>query len=78
VNSHFFQQLIKDARVIFPGAAEQLAGFLARGYTMMLMGLRSDPRFWDNPDTRVTFQNVACLAQALVDMSAACTRWWTA
>ena len=41
---------------------------------MMLMGLRSDPRFWDNPDTRVTFQNVACLAQALVDMSAACTR----
>jgi hypothetical protein len=52
----------------------EVAGFLARGYTTMLMGLRSDPRFWDNPDTRVTFQNVACLAQALVDMSIACTR----
>jgi len=51
----------------------EVAGFLARGYTMMLMGLRSDPRFWDNPDTRVTFQNVGCLAQGLVDMSEACT-----
>jgi hypothetical protein len=52
----------------------EVSGFLARGYTMMLMGLRSDPRFWDNPDTRVTFQNVACLAQALVDMAEACSR----
>src|SRR3989475_1098275 len=51
-----------------------VAGFLARGYTMMLMGLRSDPGFWDNPDTRVTFQNVACLAQSIVDMSEACSR----
>ena len=52
----------------------EIAAFLGRGYTMMLMGLRSDPRFWDNPDTRVTFQNVACLAQSLVDMSEACSR----
>ena len=52
----------------------EIAGFLARGYLAMLMGLRSDPRFWDNLDTRVTFQNVACLAQALVDTSEACAR----
>jgi len=65
----------KVATSILRGKVDvEVAGFLARGYTMMLMGLRSDPRFWDNPDTRVTFQNVACLAQALVDMSAACTR----
>src|SRR2546428_8123194 len=52
----------------------EVVAFLARGYTMMLMGLRSDPGFWDNPDTRVTFENVACLAQSLVDMSEACSR----
>ena len=65
----------KVATSILRGKVDiEVAGFLARGYTMMLMGLRSDPRFWDNPDTRVTFQNVACLAQALVDMSEACAR----
>ncbi len=52
----------------------ETAGFVARGYVFMLMGLRSDPRFWDNPDTRVTFQNVAFLAHALVDLSEACRR----
>lgn len=52
----------------------ELAGRIARGYAMMLMGLRSDPRFWDNPDTRVTFQSVALLAQALVDVADACER----
>lgn len=52
----------------------ELAGYVARGYLLMLMGLRSDPRFWDNPDTRVTFQNVACLAHSLVDMAEACRR----
>jgi len=52
----------------------ELAGYVARGYLFMLMGLRSDPRFWDNPDTRVTFQNVACLAHSLVDTAEACRR----
>lgn len=52
----------------------ELAGYVARSYLFMLMGLRSDPRFWDNPDTRVTFQNVACLAHCLVDMAEACRR----
>jgi len=50
------------------------AAHLARAYVTMLMGLRSDPRFWDNPDTRVTFQNVACLAHALLDAGEACVR----
>lgn len=49
----------------------EVAAHLARGYAMMLMGLRSDPRFWDEPDTRVTFQNVTCLAQALWDVAEA-------
>lgn len=52
----------------------EVAGFLARGYVLMLMGLRSDPRFWDNPDTRVTFQNVVLLAHALRDLSEASVR----
>ena len=61
------------AQAILGGRVDvELAAHLARGYTTMLMGLRSDPRFWDNPDTRVTFQNVACLAQALVDVAKAC------
>ena len=50
------------------------AAFLARAYVTMLMGLRSDPRFWDNPDTRVTFQSVACFTQALLDAGEACVR----
>jgi len=52
----------------------EVAAHLARAYVTMLMGLRSDPRFWDNPDTRVTFQNVACLAHALVDVAEAWRR----
>src|SRR5436309_3284741 len=35
---------------------------------------RSDPRFWDNPDTRVTFQNVVLLVQALRDLAEASVR----
>jgi len=50
------------------------AAYLARGYVTMLMGLRSDPRFWDNPDTRVTFQDVVCLTQSLMDAGEACVR----
>lgn len=50
------------------------AAFLARGYVTMLMGLRSDARFWDNPDTRVTFQNVVCLTQSLIDAGEGCVR----
>jgi hypothetical protein len=52
----------------------EVAGFLARGYVLMLMGTRSDPRFWDNPDTRVTFQNVVLLVQALKDLAEASVR----
>jgi len=52
----------------------EVAGFIARGYVLMLMGLRSDPRFWDNPDTRVTFQNVVLLTQALKDLAEASLR----
>lgn len=52
----------------------ELAGFIARGYVLMLMGLRSDPRFWDNPDTRVTFQNVVLLVQSLRDLAEASVR----
>src|SRR2546426_11056730 len=52
----------------------EVAGFLARGYMLMLMGTRSDPRFWDNPDTRVTFQNVVLLVQALRDLAEASVR----
>src|SRR5438034_10866277 len=40
----------------------------------MLMGPRSDPRFWDNPDTRVAFQNVVLLVQALKDLAEASVR----
>lgn len=52
----------------------EVAAHFARAYTMMLMGLRSDPRFWDNPDTRVTFQGVVCLTQSLIDAAAALNR----
>jgi hypothetical protein len=52
----------------------EAAAFLARGYVTMLMGLRSDPRFWEGPDTRVTFQNVACLVRSLLDCGEACVR----
>jgi len=52
----------------------EVAGFLARGYVLMLMGTRSDPRFWDNPDTRVTFQNVVLLSAALRDLAEASRR----
>jgi len=65
----------KAAERILKGDVDvETAAHLARGYILMLMGLRSDPRFWDNPDTRVTFQNVAFLAQALVDTAEACSR----
>jgi hypothetical protein len=52
----------------------EVAGRVARGYVLMLMGLRSDPRFWDNPDTRVTFQSVALLSRSLMDLSEAWSR----
>ena len=80
---HYRRNGYPSSEVEFPLAAETIlrgkidveaAGFLARGYVMMLMGLRSDPRFWDGPDTRVTFQNIALLSQALVDSAQACSR----
>ncbi len=65
----------REAQAILRGKVDlETAGRLTRGYVLMLMGLRSDPRFWDNPDTRVTFQNVALLSQSLLDISEACAR----
>lgn len=55
------------------GDPEALA-LAARAYYEMLMGLRSDPCFWENLDTRVTFQNIVMLTHALVDMMEACGR----
>ncbi len=46
----------------------------ARAYYEMLMGLRSDPCFWENLDTRVTFQNVLFLTHALQDVAEALRR----
>ena len=80
---HFRAAGLSSADTDFSRAAEsilggkvdvQVAASLARAYVTMLMGLRSDPRFWDNPDTRVTFQGVVCLAQSLVDAAEACRR----
>lgn len=77
---HYRRNGTSDSELDFARAAERLvagtmdvaaAAHLARAYVTMLMGLRSDPRFWDNLDTRVTFQNVVCLAQALVDATEA-------
>jgi hypothetical protein len=65
----------KSADEILGGKVDaESAGFIARGYVLMLMGLRSDPRFWDNPDTRVTFQNVVLLTQSLRDLAEAYLR----
>lgn len=80
---HYRAQGLTGAQTDFASSAEEilggkvdveLAGYIARGYVLMLMGLRSDPRFWDNPDTRVTFQNVVLLAQALRDLAEASVR----
>jgi hypothetical protein len=80
---HYQAQGLSASEMDFPRSAEEIlggkvdvevSGFLARGYVMMLMGTRSDPRFWDNPDTRVTFQNVVLLVQALRDLADASLR----
>lgn len=55
-------------------ADPEMLAYLARSYIEMFMGLRSDPRFWENPDTRVTFQSTAFLAHALEDMAEAANR----
>src|SRR5205807_5892290 len=68
---HFRAQGIAAQETDFARSAEEIlggnvdlevAGFLARGYVLMLMGMRSDLRFWYNQDTRVTFQNVVLLS----------------
>ena len=81
--AHYRTQGLGSSETDFADAAEGIlkgrldaerAALVARGYVLLLMGLRSDPPFWDNPDTRVTFQRVALLAQALADLSTACER----
>jgi hypothetical protein len=80
---HYQAQGFATNETDFAGSAEEIVGgkvdvevlgFLARGYVLMLMGTRSDPRFWDNPDTRVTFQNVVLLVQSLKDLAEASVR----
>jgi hypothetical protein len=80
---HYQAQGLATNETDFAGSAEEIVGgkvdvevlgFLARGYVLMLMGTRSDPRFWDNPDTRVTFQNVVLLVQSLKDLAEASVR----
>jgi hypothetical protein len=50
------------------------AALAARAYSEMLMSSRSCPRFWDNIDTRVTFQSVVFLSSALLDIAESCAR----
>jgi hypothetical protein len=54
--------------------SEEEAALAARAYYEMLMSSRSCPRFWENIDTRVTFQAVAFTAHALLDIAEACDR----
>src|SRR2546425_11232302 len=76
--NHYLAQGLSTSGTDFAASAEDLvggkmdvevAGFLARGYMLMLMGTRSDPRLWGNPDTRGTLQNVVLLVQALKDVA---------
>lgn len=46
----------------------EVAALAGRAYYEMLMGNRSCPRFWENIDTRVTFQAVALLSHSLIDL----------
>ena len=54
--------------------AEQEAALAARAYYEVLMSSRSCPCFWENIDTRVTFQSVVLLASALLDVAECCER----
>jgi len=54
--------------------AENEAAMAARAYYEMLMSSRSCPRFWENIDTRVTFQSTVFLAHALLDIAETCER----
>jgi hypothetical protein len=81
--SHFIACGFPADDVDFPPNSERIlrgrldidvAGRVARGYLLMLMGLRSDSRFWDNLDTRVTFQNIALLSESVLDIAEAAGR----
>lgn len=54
--------------------ADNEAALAARAYFEMLMSSRSCPRFWENIDTRVTFQSTVFLAHALLDTIECCER----
>ncbi|WP_456321819.1 glycoside hydrolase [Palaeococcus sp. (in: euryarchaeotes)] len=45
-----------------------LALKLGRIYYIMLLANHSDPRFWENIDTRVTFGNVSAISKALIEL----------
>jgi hypothetical protein len=53
---------------------DEAAAFAARAYFEMLMANRSCPRFWENIDTRVTFQSTVFMAHALLDIAESCSR----
>jgi hypothetical protein len=65
---HLLESALPDCR------GEREAALAARAYSEMLMSSRSCPRFWENIDTRVTFQSVVLLASALLDIAEACGR----
>jgi len=53
---------------------EEAAALAGRAYLEALMASRSCPRFWENIDTRVTFQSAVFLAHALLDIAECCGR----
>ena len=65
---HILERRLPDCR------AEGESALAARAYYELLMSLRSCPRFWENIDTRVTFQSVVFLAHALLDLAECCER----
>jgi hypothetical protein len=67
-----FQHVLERS---LPGClAEEEAAMAARAYAEMLMSSRSCPTFWENIDTRVTFQSVVFLSHALLDIAECCGR----
>jgi len=67
-----FHQLLE--RRLPDCTADNEAALAARAYYEMLMSSRSCPRFWENIDTRVTFQSTVFLAHALLDIIECCER----
>lgn len=65
---HILDRRLPDCR------SDEEAALAARAYYEMLMSSRSCPRFWENIDTRVTFQATVFMAHALLDIAEVCGR----